>query len=163
MGYALLLAAAVIETSTTGNKQNPLVGVYLCTTAERAAIVSQHREGAAAPSARVDGGTPTRFKIQITQPGKGAKSYRIVEIAYDGADRDGWEWQDDNSVLHSVYVGDGSVFHALDGPAFLTIGKTAYGGASDALEFYHAGFELPGGEDTQLAVRWGRCSKVAQR
>ncbi len=162
MSHTLLMGAAAMAMFAGGSAQNALVGVYVCTSTARAAIVSQHLEGAGPPSAWVDDGQPTKFKMQVTQPRRGAKHHRVVEISYDGPDRDRAEWQDENSVLHSAYVGDGRVFNAVKGPAFLTVGMSDHGGDGGSLQFYHAGFEVAGGEDTQLAVRWGRCSKVAK-
>lgn len=148
--------AVPIGATAAGSTQASLVGIYLCTTDERAAIASQHREGAGPPSARVDDRPPTIFKMQITPTHNEPKQYQVVEIAHEGPARDMAVWQDENSVLHSTYIGDGSVFHAVDGPAFLTLGRRNPGD----LNFYHAGFEDPGGVDTQLAIRWGRCRRA---
>lgn len=98
--------------------------------------------------------------MQITPIPKSVKKYRLTEIAYDGSDRDQAEWEDENSVLHGAYLGDGGVFNADDGPAFLTLAHTRFPNSDGDLEFYHAGFEYAGGEDEHLSVRWGRCRRV---
>lgn len=158
---AWLIGVGVLASASSGHAQQSNVGVYLCQTEQRAAIASDHRENSAAPKAGVDNNVPTTFKIQITETGKGTRKYQAVELPYNGTGRDRADWGDEYSVLHSIYVGDGNQFEAKDGPAFLAFGREplSRAGAPD-LEFYHAGFESPGGEDTQLAVRWGRCKKA---
>jgi len=135
-------------------------GVYLCTVLERAGIGSIHLEGAGPPEAFASKAPPTRFKIQIKPNRHRAKPFRVTEIAYDGPDRDQAEWEDANSVLHSVYLGNGQVYYAVHGPALLSLYRTYPGNTDGDIEFYHSGFESPGGEDTNLSVRWGRCRKV---
>lgn len=100
----------------------------------------------------------TRFKMRIAPEPERPKRYRLIEIAYNGPDRDDTEWEDENSVLHSRYIGDGSLFHAIDGPDFFEMARGADQNGNQ--EFYHAGFEHPGGEDTNLSVRWGQCRKM---
>ena len=156
-----LIGVGALAWASPGHAQQSNVGVYLCETEQRAAIASVHRENSEPPKARLDDNIPTTFKMQITETGKGITKYQLVELPYDGNGRDRADWGDEYSVLHSIYVGDGNVFHAKDGPAFLAFGREppSRSGAAD-LEFYHAGFEYPGGEDTQLAVRWGRCREA---
>ena len=86
--------------------------------------------------------------------------FRLLEIGYDGADRDATQWQTENSILHAEYRGDGNSFAAIEDQAFLTFGKTRHKNSDGDFEFYHAGFEYPGGEDTMLSARWGRCKKI---
>ncbi len=135
-------------------------GIYLCTVLERAGIGSIHIEGSGPPEAFATKAPPTRFKIQIKPNRNRAKPYRAIEVAYDGPDRDQAEWEDANSVLHSVYLGNGEDFYAVDGPAFLSLYRTYPGNPDGDIGFYHSGFESPGGEDTNLSVRWGRCRKM---
>lgn len=156
-----LTFVGVGASSSAGQAQQSNVGTFLCQTEQRAAIASDHREGSSAPSARLDNDTPTTFKMQIIRKGKGSKNYQMVERPYDGPGRDRADWGDDFSVLHSTYIGDGRLFRASDSPAFFVFGQEPlYRSGEPELEFYHSGFESPGGEDTQLAVRWGRCKKV---
>jgi hypothetical protein len=82
------------------------------------------------------------------------RQWRIVETTYNGPDRSNYQWEDDNSTLHSAYVGDGRAFVAEGGPGFMNFARDRW---SDALQFYHAGYEYAGGEDEHLSVRWGRC------
>ena len=89
--------------------------------------------------------------MQITATGRKPDKYKINALPYDGPDRD---LQEGGGVLENTYVGDGSTFHALEGPGFLTLQ-----GGEGNYEFYQASRESPGGEDTQVAVRWGRCTK----
>jgi len=138
-------------------RPNP-AGVYLCTVASKAGLARLHLEGAGPPSAFATDGPATKFKVRITPESKRRKRYRLVEIAYDGPDRDEAEWEDENTVLHSRYVGDGVLFHAIDGPDFFEMARAAHQDGN--IEFYHAGFEHPGGEETNLSVRWGQCRKV---
>ncbi|MEJ0058207.1 MAG: hypothetical protein WDM79_00760 [Terricaulis sp.] len=125
-------------------------GTYLCTTEQRASIGTTHLEGAGPPEASAS--TPRyRFRLHVTEH---AGSYRVVEVPYEGPDQSPFQWEDDNSTLHSAYVGDGRAFHSEDGPGFLNFNSDAWG---PALQFHHAGYEYAGGEDRQLSVRWGRC------
>jgi hypothetical protein len=150
-----------LAATTPGHAQKPIgVGVYLCTVLEKAGIRGIHLEGAGPPAAFGGKSAPKRFKVQISPNRNRAKPYRIVEIGYDGSDRDQAEWEDENSVLHSRYLGNGNDFYAVDGPAFLTLYRTLPGNADGDIGFYHSGFEHPGGEDTNLSVRWGRCRKA---
>jgi hypothetical protein len=89
--------------------------------------------------------------MRITGEGQG---FTAIETPYSGADRDPCEWHTANSVLHSAYVSeDGQDFVATEDRAFLRITVLRDG----ALRFYHSGFDYPGGEDTNLSVRWGTC------
>lgn len=135
-------------------------GVYLCTVSAKAGIGSIHIEGSGPPEAFAVNRAATRFKMRITRNRSRTKPFRMVEIAYDGSDRDQAEWEDENSVLHSAYLGNGTDFYAVDDPAFITLYRINPGHADGNIAFYHSGFEHPGGEDENLAVRWGRCRKV---
>jgi hypothetical protein len=158
--YALLACATALAFTKAAYAQEPVAAVYLCTVAEKAGIQSSHREGAPPPSAFAIDGPPTRFKMRIAPHRDGAEKYRLVELAYDGADRDPAEWDDENSVLHGEHVGDGGDFPAVEGQAFFTLKRTIHRNSDGDIAFYHAGFEAAGGEDTYLSVRWGRCRKT---
>jgi hypothetical protein len=133
---------------------NALGGDYICTVPQKAGIEAVHVEGAASPRAFVAGDPATRFAIRITAPTTKDRQYRIVESPYSGPDRDRREYQTPNSVLHGAYVSnDGEAFTAVEDQAFLRVGSRT----NRAIWFYHAGFEYPGGEDTNLSVRWGTC------
>ena len=160
MKFAMLVgAAAAIQSSMAAAKYDNS-GTYLCTVSERAGIASIHLEGAGPPRAIKVDGPPTRFKMQISPINLKEFQFRLVELPYDGEDRDQAEWQDENSVLHSEYHGDGNSFAALEDQAFFSFGKTDHKNSDGDYEFYHAGFESPGGEDTNLSIRWGRCKKL---
>jgi hypothetical protein len=139
-----------------------MVGEYLCTVAEKASIESLHLEGAGPPTAVVDDRLPTRFRLGISE-GKGANAQelRLVELPYEGADRDPTEWHTANTVLHSAYVGDGRSFISTERDAedFFVLGPTVHSSVDGDLAFYHSGFEWAGGEDAFLSIRWGRCKK----
>lgn len=156
--HALLVSLIALASPSGGHATSPVAGVYLCTVAQKAGLARLHLEGAGDPSAFVEDKVPTRFKMQIRPDRKRPKRYRLVEIAYDGADRDPYEWEDENSVLHGTYSGDGRRFRAVDSPAFFVMARSP--NEAGDFEFYHAGFEHPGGEETNLAVRWGRCRKA---
>ena len=151
-----LLSASALLAIAAGAPPPALVGTYLCSTEQRAYLASDHREGADTPRAAVNESRPTTFKMQIVTDATGPTRFRAVELPYEGADRDRAEWQDEKSVLHGIYVGTDGVFRPVNSTAFLTVKANQAGD----LAFYHAGFELPGGEDTQLAIRWGRCKKA---
>jgi hypothetical protein len=150
-GFIASSAAAVPATPSPN-------GIYLCTVAQKAGLASVHLEGAGPPSAFARKGSATKFKMQISADAKRPKQFQLKEIAYDGPDRDQAEWEDTNSVLHSNYAGDGNLFRAVDGPDFFVMARRA--DQDGNLEFYHSGFEHPGGEETNLSVRWGQCKKV---
>jgi hypothetical protein len=155
---ALIVELIALVATAVGHPELSPAGDYLCTVGQKAGIAGIHLEGAGPPSAFAKVGPATKFKMRITLEPKRPKHYHLIEIAYDGPDRDGAEWEDEHSVLHSRYVGDGSHFHAVDGPGFFDM---AAGADQDGnQEFYHAGFEHPGGEDTNLSVRWGQCRKT---
>lgn len=158
--HALLACAIAMASMEAAYPQTAAAGVYLCTVVEKAGIAGRHSELAGPPFAQLNKGAPTRFKIQISRMPKSAKRYRLTEIPYVGSDRDQAEWEDENSVLHGLYLGDGSAFNAENGPAFLTLAQTHFPNSDGDLEFYHAGFEYAGGEDQHLSVRWGRCRKA---
>jgi len=124
---------------------------YVCTVEQKAGIGAVHLEGAGAPEAFIATETPTRFAMQITGEGQ---HFVAIETPYSGADRDRYEWHTSNTVLHSAYESDdGQDFVAVEDRAFLRITTMTDG----SLRFYHSGFEYPGGEDTNLSVRWGVC------
>jgi hypothetical protein len=136
-----------------------LAGVFLCTTAARAGIRSLHFESAGPPTGFVDKDVPTKFKMRIKPNADQAKPYLLDEVKYEGGDRDPYEWQDEHSVLHGSYIGDGEEFSAVNGPAFLSLYRTKPTSDGD-FAYYHAGYEIAGGEDTNLVARWGRCKKL---
>ena len=163
MKQAAIFLGFVALASKASEAQHSIVGDYLCTTVVRAGVSSVHLERAGPPSAFASDDALTRFKMRITPNNDTAKPFRVVEIPYEGADRDPYEWQDENSVLHDTYFGDDGTFRTVGLPAFLNLYSADHHGHPDGdIEFYHAGFEMPGGEDTQLAVRWGRCRKLDQ-
>jgi hypothetical protein len=151
-----LLSASALLAIAAGAPPPALVGTYLCSTEQRAYLASDHREGADTPRAAVNESRPTTFKLQIIFDAANPTRLRAIELPYQGSDRDRAEWQDEKSVLHDIYVGTNGVFRPANSPAFLTVETNRAGN----LQFYHAGFELPGSEDTQLAIRWGRCKKA---
>jgi hypothetical protein len=126
-------------------------GTYICTVEQRASISATHLEGAGPPEASISD-VRYRFRMQVTE---NSGSFRVAEVLYDGPDQSRFQWEDDNSTLHSVYVGDGRAFHSEDGPGFLNFNRDRWG---PALQFYHSGYEYAGGEDQHLSVRWGRCT-----
>ena len=85
MRYVLLVSAVALASAGAGYAKEPLEGVYLCTTVERAGVRSDHREGSGDPSAFVDDGLPTRFKMQIMPTDKAAKEYRLIELPMTAA------------------------------------------------------------------------------
>lgn len=143
------------------NANTQVIGQYLCTVAEKASIESSHMEGAGPPKAVLDNQLPTRFRVSISADvGKGS-ALQLVELPYDGPDRDPYEWHTQNSVIHSVYVGDGTSFNASDAEAkgFFELRPTIHSNSDGTLAFYHSGFAWAGGEDAVLSVRWGRCKR----
>jgi hypothetical protein len=145
---ALLIGITPLASVNAASDQPGISGIYLCKSLERAAITSNHFDRVS-PKAHVDERGPIGFRMQITSTE--SDKYRIIGLPYDGPDR---ELQEGAGVLQSAYIGDGSVFRALEGPGFLTLK-----GGEGHYEFYQAGLESPGGEDTQVAVRWGRCNR----
>ncbi len=131
-----------------------MLGTYLCQVTAKAGIGRTHLEGSAPPAAFV-GEAGNRLRIEILAHGSG---YLIRELPYTGADRDQSEWHTRNSLLHEDYLSgpdeDGYVSaHSAEGLLrFATSGPRQ-------LWFYHAGFEYPGGEDTNLSVRYGACER----
>jgi hypothetical protein len=138
--YALLAGAIALASTSAGYAQKSVTGTYLCTVVEKAGIGSLHLEGAGPPAAFVRDGPATRFKMRITPNRNHAKPYRLIEIAYEGSDRDQLELEDENSVLHSAYLGNGTDFYAVEGRAFLTLFRTRPGNSDGDIGFYHAGF-----------------------
>lgn len=124
-------------------------GSYICTVEQLASISSTHLEGAGPPEAHASA-QHYRFRIRVSAI---SGALRVVEAPYDGPDASQFQWEDDNSTLHSAYEGDGRSFRAVDGPGFLNFNRDRWG---EALQFYHAGYEYAGGEDEHLSVRWGR-------
>jgi|CXWL01.1.fsa_nt_gi hypothetical protein len=150
------IAAAVALYATDAMAEHPFVGQYICTVMQKAGIGGTHLEGAPTPSAFLaDAGN--RFRIGVIAERDG---FTIRELPYNGADRDRAEWHTPNSVLHSDYYGDAGeddTISALVDQGFLRFDSADR--ATGALWFYHAGFEYPGGEDTNLSVRFGRCER----
>ncbi len=154
---AVFLVGVIAEPALA---QEDVLGDYLCTISEKAGIASLHLEDADPPAAFVDRYLPTRFRMRITDDGDGTQRYRAFEIEYEGEDRDPRSWHTNNSILHSHYFGDRNLFYASDDPAFFALQPTRHTNSDGDLSFYHAGFEYPGGVDTELTVRWGRCRKT---
>ena len=154
---------AISEAERTLPNSFEMVGRYLCTVAEKASIESLHLEDAGPPTAVSQRNVATRFRIEISKQEDGqSDKLSLVELNYDGPDRDPTEWQTRNSVLHSSYVGNGSGFQSTDAEfeGFFVLGPTVHSNADGDLAFYHSGFEWAGGEDTYLSIRWGRCKKT---
>ncbi|VWX60994.1 hypothetical protein [Sphingorhabdus sp. 109] len=156
---AVAFAMALTVTAPM-NAQPDLVGNYLCTIVEKASIATTHLEGAPPPKAFIDDQLPTRFGLRITSDDENPATYKMAEIRYQGPDLDPIEWHTENSVLHSVYVGDGVTFKASDSEAFVTFHATVHSNEDGDFSFHHAGFEWAGGEDGHLSIRWGRCKKL---
>jgi hypothetical protein len=147
-----LIVAFVLLCSGAASAQALREGSYLCAVEQRAGIGSTHLEGAGPPEAFAQA-VHYRFRLTATRAPDGR--LRVVEAPYDGPEHSRYQWEDDNSTLHSVYVGDGRDFTAVDAPGILNFARDRRG---DALQFYHAGYEYAGGEDKSLSVRWGRCA-----
>lgn len=154
---ALTAAAALsCATSATAQRPPPFAGTYMCMAAHKAGIGRTHLEGDPGPQAFV-GAAGNRFRIEVVAERDG---HIVRELPYDGPDRDPSEWHTRNSVLHSDYYGeDGEddTISAVQDQGFLRFGYVDR--ASGALWFYHAGFEYPGGEDTNLSIRYGTCER----
>jgi hypothetical protein len=149
----LAFAAVLALTGITSPALSADVRDYVCTVEQKAGIGAVHLEGAGAPEAFIATETPTRFAMRITGEGQ---HFTAIETPYSGADRDRYEWHTSNTVLHSAYESDdGQDFVAVEDRAFLRVTAMTDG----SLRFYHAGFEYPGGEDTNLSVRWGLCAR----
>jgi hypothetical protein len=144
--------AAPVEPKATARAQALQAGTYLCTMEQRAGIGSTHLEGAGPPEA-FSHAEHYRFRISVSAV-RDTSQLRLVEAPYNGSDRSNYEWEDENSTLHSAYIGDGRAFTAEGRPGFMNFARDRWG---DALQFYHAGYEYAGGEDESLSVRWGRC------
>lgn len=147
IGFSVVVAAVAHAGDRVG-------GDYVCSVREKAGIATLHLEDAPPPKAFTDRGTK-RFAIRLSKSTAGDKRFSIVEIVYEGPDRDTREYQTPNAVLHSEYVGDGRDFAAVEDQGFLRlipIDDTRF-------EFYHSGFEYPGGVDADLSVRWGACER----
>lgn len=154
VGFAAFgLAGCAAQAQDTTN------GDYLCTVAEKAGIASIHLEGASPPEAYVEEDLPTRFLIRIADSDNAAGAHSLVELPYGGPDLDQRDYGTPFSVIHETYYGDGVEFAALQAPSYFSLFETVHGNADGDLAFYHLGFEYPGGEDTELAVRWGRCRR----
>lgn len=144
-----------------------LAGDYLCRVDEIAGIASTHLEGASPPSAYSDK-QRTVFKMRVSASrangNLGAIKYTAIELKYDGPDRDTAEWHTANSVLHSAYVGAGTggvvSLTAVEDQGFMRFAASSNKG--NALWFYHSGFQYAGGEDVQLAVRYGTCQALTK-
>lgn len=147
----------IVETAYSVTPLEP--GEYLCTVAQKTAIAQTHLEGGPPPTAMIDNTSPTRFPIAVSVTEEG--DYRLVELPYDGPDRDQSEWHTEMSVLHGEYRGDGERFRSTGEweQGFFVIHRTLHSNADGDLGFHHAGFEWAGGEDHSLSSRWGRCRK----
>lgn len=151
-----LVTAIMLSGAGTATAQEIEAGKYLCTVAQRAGIGMIHLEGADPPSAFVDAGPTVKFRIEVARgPG-----YVVTELPYDGPDASGAVWQTDNAILHSAYIGDGWEFTAKEDQAFLRMHQSI---EPNTIWFWHSGFEYPGGVDTKLTVRWGRCIRESNK
>lgn len=162
---SVALADSSLKSAATVSVDNEFIGEYLCTVAERAAIERLHLEDAGPPEAtsepRFGTPPPTRFKIGISAGQD--RTLRLIELPYDGSDRDQTDWGTQNSVIHGTYSGtNGSFRSALDDPeAYFVLGATTVRPHADGnREFYHSGFAWAGGEDKVLSVRWGHCKSI---
>lgn len=155
--FTLIVAAsALLCANAYAQRPPPFAGTYLCTVAQKAGIGRIHTESSGEPEAFI-AEAGNRFRIQVAAERGG---HTVREIPYDGPDRDQAEWHTANSVLHSDYYGeDGedSTISALQDQGFLRFGFIDR--RTGSLWFYHAGFEYPGGEDTNLSVRYGTCER----
>lgn len=150
---ALTIAVSAVV-AAVAHAEDRVGDEYLCSVREKAGIATLHHEDAPPPKAFTDRATK-RFALRLSEPTGGDKRFLIIEIAYEGPDRDKREYQTPNALLHSKYVGDGRNFTAVEDQGFLRlipINDTRF-------EFYHSGFEYPGGEDADLSVRWGACER----
>lgn len=159
MIYAALLAFTNVQ-EIPADTQPDLVGDWLCTVAEKAGIASTHLEDAPAPKAYVNHEQPTRFKIRVALSAKNNRQLRIDELPYSGPDRDPREYDTEFSVLHDSYYGEDGYFASKERWGHFNLRKTARNDGDGDYGFYHSGFEYPGREDTELAVRWGRCKRL---
>lgn len=153
---AIALASASC-TSAPASSRTSDVEEYLCTVTEKAGIAALHLEHAGPPEAFVEQELPTRFKIRISADPTARDRFSLVETDYSGPARDSRDYGTDQTVLHADYSGDGREFISEDDPSFFVFFETARKNEDGEWAFYHSGWEYPGGEDTTLAVRWGRC------
>ena len=151
----LTLVACTQAASTAADTAN----IYICTVAEKAGIASNHLENGPPPSAFLGTELATRFKIKIVSENDNSL---LMEIPYDGPDYDVVDYGSPSSVLHDTYRGDGREFKSEDDQSFFSLFETIHSNEDGDLAFYHAGWEYPGGEDTTLAVRWGRCKLITE-
>lgn len=157
---AAILVAATFAFAGEASAQRVEAGSYLCSVEQLASISSTHLEDADPPVARADASSH-RFRITV-KPETNGRRLIVEEAPYDGPDRSSMQWEDDNSLLHAPYVGDGYRFDALgEVPGFLRFTRDPRWG--DDLQFYHAGFQYAGGEDIHLNARWGRCQRESLR
>lgn len=157
---SVLVFAFTVAGTEPMHSQPGLVGDYLCTIVEKASIGTTHLEGAPPPKAFINDRLLMRFGLRITYDGKDRSTYKMVEIPYEGPDRDLTDWHTENSVLHSVYVGDGTTFKATDSDGFVRFHATVHSNEDGGFSFSHGGYEWAGGEDGHLSIRWGRCKKI---
>lgn len=151
MRFGLLaMVAGLASLAPTAWAQPPEPGDYLCTVEQRAGISKLHLEDSGPPKAFIDPEPVVKFRMRIERgPG-----FVVSELPYDGADANRYAFHTDNAVLHSIYLGDGGYFTAKEDWAFLTLYRNPM---TNLVHFWHSGFEYPGGEDTNLAVRTGTC------
>jgi len=136
-----------------------LIGAYVCTVKQKASIASRHMAGSGEPKAAIDSDLPKRFSINIKSHNIPFIGLQVDETPYAGSDRDRVEYHTENSVLHSSYSGAGPEFSANQDQGRFWLGKAATSDSDGDYEFYHSGFEYPGGEDTKLSIRWGYCKR----
>lgn len=153
MRLDVVLTALFIALAASARAEPDITGEYACTVHEKAGIASIHLEGADPPKAYLDKEARNTFGILISQLSEGDHEYAVVETNDRGENPDRMEYHTQFTTLHSVYMGDGMDFTAVEDQAFLRLHH-----ASDrSILFYHAGFEYPGGDDVRLSVRYGEC------
>jgi len=148
---AIALAALIAANA----EASPASSDYACEVQQKAGIAGIHLEGSGNPKSFVDTDLPTRFRLRMTATAN-RKGYILSEQPYDGPDRDLRAYQTENTLLHSTYSGDGVDFRSDEDLGFMRLVKRLDG----TLWFYHAGFEYPGGEDTDLSARLGLCKQI---
>lgn len=142
------LVAVVVVPGAWAQAIDP--GTYSCTVEKRTGVSMTHLEGSSPPDVFVDTLGKVKFRLKVERgPG-----YVVTELPYDGPDASRMTWQTENAILHSPYLGDGWQFTAQEDQAFLRMHESV---ESNAVWFWHSGFEYAGGEDAHLSLRWGRC------
>lgn len=158
---SVFLLTCLVLAGGPANAQEALVGEFLCTVAEEAGIASIHLEDAGPPEAYVDEeNLPMRFLIRIEQRDGPVDDFALIELDYDGPDRDMRDYGTPFSVIHETYRGSDGEFRGPQSPSYFSLYETAHANEDGSFAFYQSGFQYPGGEDTELVVRWGRCRRL---